>query len=59
MSVCVCVCVCGGRRGCDNIYIRRWLCGLESLTKLSALEKLCVGGNQIPDLESLDPLNKL
>ena len=33
--------------------------GLESLTKLSALEKLCVGGNQIPDLESLDPLNKL
>ncbi len=33
--------------------------GLESLTKLSALEKLYLGGNQIPDLESLDPLKKL
>jgi hypothetical protein len=33
--------------------------GLDSLTKLSALEKLYLGGNQIPDLESLDPLKKL
>ena len=33
--------------------------GLESLTKLEALEKLYLGGNQIPDLESLDPLKKL
>jgi hypothetical protein len=33
--------------------------GLDSLTKLSALEKLYLGGNQIPDIESLDPLKKL
>jgi Leucine-rich repeat (LRR) protein len=33
--------------------------GLDSLTKLSALERLYLGGNQIPDIESLDPLNKL
>lgn len=33
--------------------------GLESLTKLSALEKLYLGGNQIPDLDSLEPLKKL
>ena len=33
--------------------------GLESLTKLSALEKIYLGGNQIPDLESLQPLKKL
>jgi U2 small nuclear ribonucleoprotein A' len=33
--------------------------GLESLTKLSALEKLYLGGNQIPDIESLEPLKKL
>jgi len=33
--------------------------GLDSLTRLSALEKLYLGGNQIPDLEALDPLKKL
>lgn len=33
--------------------------GLESLTKLSALEKLYLAGNQIPDIETLDPLKKL
>ena len=33
--------------------------GLESLTKLAALEKLYLAGNQIPDIETLDPLKKL
>ncbi len=33
--------------------------GLDSLAKLSALEKLYLGGNQIPDIETLDPLKNL